>query len=426
MRKSQAPTEFDKRYRAHRERQHAARVADELNALAGRQIQALRSAAGRPASLRHFEDALGSEQGLNEIARSGARFIGTYCNFPADEIIHAAGAVPVRLCSALPSAASFAEEALPRDLCPVVKSSFGTFVGNIGSAARCDVVAVPASCDGKRKLASMLNDYADAWIVDLPARRDYASDMPRWVEETKLLCARVEKLTGRKIEHDRLAASIRLYHRRAEAFRELLKLRQKYPHILSGRDMMLVTNSSFVDGVEQWTEAVKALTRELTALAGKQPSAPASFRPLVLTGSPILWPNWKTLNIIEEAGGTVVADTLCSGTQRLHDPVQVDEWTYDGMIRALALRYFSASLCPCFIDAADYIDRVLELVQDYRACGVVSHNLRFCQLIDMDVVRLRSVLRERDIPLLSIQTDLSTEDREQIKTRVEAFLEMLA
>lgn len=419
------PREFDERYRVRRERLDASRVDREIGALAEKQIRQRRSTPGRPDSLRYFEDILITQKRQEEVSGSGAPVIGTYCNFVPEELIHAAGAESVRLCSALPSAVSLAEEILPRDICPIVKSSFGTLAGNVGLASKCEAVIVAASCDGKRKLAAMLNDYVEVWMVDLAARRDYTYDMPRWVAETKLIQARIEQLTGRKIAFEDLQNSIRVYHRRAESFRELLKLRQRFPHILSGPDMMLVTNSSFVDNVERWTEAVRSLTRQLNDLAKKQPSSPPGFLSVVLTGSPILWPNWKTLDIMEEAGAFVVADTLCSGTQRIFDPVQVDEWTNEGMIRALALRYFSATLCPCFVDSADLIDRVLELVQDYGARGVVSHNLRLCQLVDMDMVRLRVALRERGIPFLDIHTDLSMEDREQIKTRVEAFLEIV-
>ncbi|MFC1498816.1 2-hydroxyacyl-CoA dehydratase subunit D [Verrucomicrobiota bacterium] len=425
MSKKDIPREFDDRYRSRREKQNAKRVIDELSGLEQDQLKNLRAISGRPDAMRYFEDILSADKRQKQIADSGVKVIGVYCNFAPEELIHAAGAACVRLCSGLPSSASFAEEILPRDVCPIVKSCFGTLVGGVGITAKCDAVIVPASCDGKRKLAAVMNDYVDVWTVDLPFRRDYAYDMSKWVEETRIIRARIEDVTGKRIKFKDLQKSIKIYHRRTEVFRELTKLRERYPHILSGRDMMLVTNSSFIDSVENWTAAVELLIRELKNMAEKQPSVPSGFLPVVLTGSPVMWPNWKVLNILEEAGISVVADTLCSGTQRLYDPVQVDEWTEEGMIRALALRYFSASLCPCFTDSADMIDRVLELAQDYRACGIVSHNLRLCQLIDMDTVRLRNVLRGKSIPFLSIHTDLAMEDREQIKTRVEAFIEMV-
>jgi len=420
------PSEFDERYRVRREMRVAPHLMEEMHALAVEQIRVLRGVPGRPEGLRHFEEVLAADSRQNEISESGKPVIGIHCNFVPEELIHAAGAVPVRLCSLVPSGALLAEEVLPRDICPVVKSSLANFIGGCPPATECDAVIVPASCDGKRKLAAVLNEYVDVWTVDLPVRRDYSYDMPRWVSETKLLRARIEQLTGRRIRFDDLRESIRIYHRRVEAFRELTKLRQRFPFALSGSDMMLVTNSSFTDSVERWTEAVISLTYELEGLPKKNPPALSGSLPVVLTGAPILWPNWKVLQILETSGMVVVADTLCSGTQRLFDPVQVDEWTDEGMIRALALRYFSATLCPCFADCADLIDRVIELAEDYRARGVVSHNLRLCQLVDMETVRLRAELRKRGIPFLEIHTDVSMEDREQIKTRVEAFVEMTA
>lgn len=419
------PREFDQRYRVRRQRHEAPSIKREMKRLESEQLAALKSVKGRPASIAYFEDILTSSRREEEIRASNSPVVGVYCNFAAEELIHAAGAVPLRLCSGLPAAVTFAEETIPRDVCPIVKSSFGTLIGGSGLSEKCRVIIVPASCDGKRKLAAMINDYADVWVVDLPVRRDYTHDMQSWISETKLLRARLEELTGRKIKYPTLRESILLFHRRAEAFRELTSLRMEYPHLLSGRDAMLIANASFIDDVERWTGAVRKLSSELRERGKDQSTPGADFLPIVLTGSPILWPNWKTLNIIEEAGMTIVADTLCSGTQRLYDPVQVDEWTEEGMVRALALRHFSASLCPCFIDSADSIDRVLELVQDYSARGVIAHNLRLCQLIDMETSRLRLVLRDRGIPFLGIHTDLSQEDRGQIKTRVEAFLEMM-
>ena len=422
---SKIPGEFDDRYRKPLEKQDAPSIKTEYEQLVRTHLQALRSIHRRPESMGHFEEVLLSSILCNKIDSPEKPVIGFYCNFVPEELIHAAGAFPVRLCSGVPSAATLAEEYLPRDVCPVVKSCFGHIAGGAGLAKQADVVIVPASCDGKRKLPEFLRDYLDVWVVDIPSRQDYSTDMEIWLRETKLVRKRLESLANRRITSNGLRESIIIYHRRTEAFRELVNLRMRYPHLLSGQDFMLVTNASFVDDVRRWTDVVFTLLGELKERIQAEPEPPAGFLPVVLTGSPVLWPNFKILSIIEEAGAAVVADTLCSGTQRLFDPVQVDEWTDEGMMRALALRYFSAAICPCFSDSADRIDRVLELVKDYSARGVIAHNLRLCQLMDMASSRLRPVLRERGIPFLSIHTDLAQEDREQVKTRVEAFLEMI-
>jgi benzoyl-CoA reductase/2-hydroxyglutaryl-CoA dehydratase subunit BcrC/BadD/HgdB len=261
--------------------------------------------------------------------------------------------------------------------------------------------------------------------VDLPGRRDYARDLPLWQQEVAELGERLSSLTGKAVTRSALRESIDLYHKRAEAFRALFNLRKAHPHLLNGRDFFLVTESSFSDDPARWTARVWELVEELNETAKAHPAPPKDFLPILLTGAPMLWPNWKIANVIEEAGAAIVADTLCSGTQRLFDPVQVDEWTLDGMKRALALRYFSASICPCFADSADRIDRLLELTGDFGARGIISHNLRLCQLFDMESARVRQALRQKNIPLLAIQTDYGQEDVEQVKTRVEAFLELI-
>ncbi|HAW49826.1 TPA: hypothetical protein DCX16_02605 [bacterium] len=139
----------------------------------------------------------------------------------------------------------------------------------------------------------------------------------------------------------------------------------------------------------------------------------------------MIWPNYKLLNIIEESGATVIADELCSGTRMLYDPVEVDEWTEKAMITGIAYRYLLPSTCPCFTESNDRMDRILDLLNEFNVEGVIYHSLRLCQLYDIEFYRVKQVLKDKDIPLLNIHTDYSLEDTEQIKTRIEAFLEMI-
>lgn len=417
--------DFDTRYRSASEPRRDEAVAREMAQASQAQLARLRRRSNRPEALAYFEGILSDGTRVEELRQASAPKVGTFCNFVPEELIHAAGALPVRLCAGIHAAITPAEEVLPRDICPLVKSTFGLALCNLGPVAVCDAAVMPMSCDAKRKLAQVLNDYLPTWVLDLPGRRDYTRDLPLWQQELNEFSERLSSLTGRRITRGDLRDSIELYHRRTEAFRALCNLRRDHPHLLAGRDFFLVAESSFIDDVARWTGKVWELIDELKGPAERSPKPPEGFLPVLLTGAPMLWPNWKLANVIEEAGATIVADTLCSGTQRLFDPVQVDEWTLDGMKRALALRYFSASLCPCFADSSDRVDRLLELAGDFNVRGIISHNLRLCQLFDMEAARVRQTLRQKDLSLLAIQTDYGQEDVEQVKTRVEAFLELL-
>ena len=421
--------EFDQRYRRAGERGRDEAVAAEARQAARAQIARMhadeaKGATASPRALTYFEEVVAGDRRLGELRATSAAKVAVFCNFAPEELIHAAGAEAVRVCAGFAGSIAAAEQVLPRDICPLVKSSFGLLTSGVEPVSLCDASVVPLSCDPKTKLARVLADYLPTWVIDLPGRRDYVRDMPVWLSEIREFLRWLEKLTGKRVGRRELRDSITLFHRRTEAFRALYNLRRRYPHLLSGRGAFLVTQASFTDDVARWTEQVWALVRELEEEGARRPEPPAGFLPVLLTGAPVAWPNWKVLNVIEEAGAWVVADTLCSGTHRLFDPVVVDEWTTSGMLRALALRYFSAPICPCFVESADRMDRVIELSRDFHVRGVISHNLRLCQPTDMETTLLRQVLKEEKIPLLVLATDLGLEDVEQLKTRVEAFLEM--
>jgi benzoyl-CoA reductase/2-hydroxyglutaryl-CoA dehydratase subunit BcrC/BadD/HgdB len=421
--------EFDQRYRRPGERARDEAVVAEARQAARAQIVRIHAGEAKaggasPRALTYFEEVVAGDRRVAELRKMPAAKVAVFCNFAPEELIHAAGAASVRVCAGFAGSIATAEQVLPRDICPLVKSTFGLLTSGAEPVGLCDAAVVPLSCDPKTKLARVLTDYLPTWVIDLPGRRDYVRDMPVWLSEIREFLRWLEKLTGKRVGRRELRDSITLFRRRTEAFRALYNLRRRYPHLLSGRGAFLVTQASFTDDVARWTEQVWALVRELEEEGARRPEPPAGFLPVLLTGAPVAWPNWKVLNVIEEAGAWVAADTLCSGTHRLFDPVVVDEWTTSGMLRALALRYFSAPICPCFVESADRMDRVIELTRDFRVRGVISHNLRLCQPTDMETTLLRQVLKEEKIPFLVLTTDLGLEDVEQLKTRVEAFLEM--
>ena len=441
---------FDGRYdRPPVVRDGAAARAD-IAAIGGRYLDAMKAGKGRPASMGYFDDIMTSARRrteLEEYKRGGGKIVGLFCNFVPEELVYAAGALPIRLCAEAYPAVPVAEEVLARDVCPLVKSAFGMRMMKLGYFDLCDLAIMPTSCDAKKKCSKFMSAYMPTWTLDLPQAKDYDKNLSQWTREIGGIKDRLEEFCGRKITAAGLEGAIRMVHRRTEAFRKMYELRKADPYAITGRDAFLAIQASFHDDIDRWTGKMNELVASASLMPSANPvvppppkilltgapeansyssSAPVSCPPkILLTGAPVIWPNWKLLHTIEEAGAVVAADTLCSGTQRLFDSIEVDEWTQHGMIRALAVKHLFPSLCPCFIENAEHIDRILELAADFRIDGVVYHTLRLCQLFDMEYNHVAAVLREKGIPLINITTDLGLEDSEQIKTRIEAFLEMI-
>ena len=144
----------------------------------------------------------------------------------------------------------------------------------------------------------------------------------------------------------------------------------------------------------------------------------------MLTGSPIVMPTWKIPVLIEESGGLIVVDDICTGSKGLWDPVEVSHYTMTDMLIGLADKYLM-NTCPCFTPNTARIDRIISLAKDFKIDGALYHVLQACHLYGMEQLRVERSLAELKIPVLNIETDYSQEDVEQIRTRIEAFIEMI-
>lgn len=383
----------------------------------------------RAKAMAYFDEICQLKQRIKEIdgfKKSGGKVIGYFCNFVPEELIYASGCLPIRLCAGFFETVGIAEEILAKDICPLIKSSFGFKITDLPYFSFCDLVILPLSCDGKKKLGEILSEWLPVWILELPNVKDKPKSKELWLEEIQILKKRLEKLTGNKITFSKLKEAIQLLHQRQVIFRKLYEIRKAEKPVISGRDALLVTNTSFFDDFKKWTEKTEKLCQELQKDREKKLGIyPVQAPRILLTGSPVIWPNYKLLNIIEELGGVIVGDTFCSGTQHLYNSVEVDEWVEEEMIKAIAEKYLLPSICPCFSQSDDRIDNLLQMVKDFKADGVVYHQLRLCQLYDLEFQKVKQILSQENIPFLRIQTDYSLEDIEQVKVRIEAFLEIL-
>jgi benzoyl-CoA reductase/2-hydroxyglutaryl-CoA dehydratase subunit BcrC/BadD/HgdB len=243
--------------------------------------------------------------------------------------------------------------------------------------------------------------------------------------------SRIEQLTGNKITRKSLKEAIEQTQRATRVFRRLQDLRKGSP-VIMGRDAMLVNQTYLWDDKKRWTEKAEALCDELEKRAQSKDWVCSPETPRVLvTGTPMFWPdNWKLPTLVEEANpqGIIVADELCSGERILNDPVGVDEWSMDDMLNAIGDRYLMASTCPCFTSKDGNEDRInwlLNKVKEWNVQGVIYYVVRGCMLYAMEYSRIKKALDKINIPVYYLDTDYTREDVGQMKTRVEAFLEML-
>ncbi len=233
----------------------------------------------------------------------------------------------------------------------------------------------------------------------------------------------IEKLTGNEITAGKLSEAIDLVNQRRRALQRLYNLRKVRPVPISGKDALLVTQVSFYDDVSRCIQQVNSLCDELDARVargeGLSPNAPR----ILISGSPMAIPNWKLHHILETTGAVVVCEESCTGTRFFTEMVKPEK-SLDAQVKSIAERYMNIH-CACFTPNDERLDDIVNLAQEYQVDGVIHYNLQFCHTYANEAVRVERRLEEANIPLLRLETDYSDEDTGQLKTRIEAFLEML-
>ena len=188
----------------------------------------------------------------------------------------------------------------------------------------------------------------------------------------------------------------------------------------------MVAQLTAYEDITRWTTNLEHLNAELeTMVKNKQFVGNPDDPRILLAGSPVIWPNWKIPNIVEESNAIIVADELCSAQRLFYDPVVVDEYTVNDMYRAIAERYLYPCTCPCFSPNNERSDLIMNKIREYKIDGVVFHVLKGCHLNSIESTRIDHLLQKNNIPMLKIESEYDEGDVEQIRTRVEAFLEII-
>jgi len=390
------------------------------------------SRANRPKAMEYFDFVVSEAHGLRikellEFKERGGFVLGTFCVYVPDEVVTAAGGLAVGLCGGAQISIPFAESVLPRNICPLIKSAFGFKVGRICPYFEAaDLLVGETTCDGKKKTWEILNDYKETETLVVPHRKDEAG-RALWRGEVRRFAAMLDERFGAVPSLARLKEAAELHNRKRAALEALYEARKAVPTPIAGLDALLAAQIVYYDDAERFTRKVEELAGEVRARAGDGVGVTENgeLARILIAGAPMALPNWKLHALIEGLGAVVVCEELCTGTRYFHNG-RVDlsgARSVDEALDTIADRYLSIP-CACFTPNRERLESVLELVRAYKVDGVVQHVLSFCHDYALEAVRIERALKEHDVPVLTVETDYS-DDTGQLRTRLEAFLEML-
>ena len=353
------------------------------------------------------------------------KIIGTFCLYVPEEIVTAAGAVEVGLCAGAEWASQEAEKYVPHDTCPLIKGFMGFKLARVCPYIEsADLVVGENTCDGKKKAYEQFGTLKPTFVMDVPhVRNDGTRKL--WRKEVRRLARRIEAETGQKITAESLRAAIKLANDKRRALRRLAATRAADPAPISGLDSLLTVQAAFMDDSARLTGAINDMAAgcEKRVTHGEGAASKGAKR-ILYTGTPMAVPNWKLFNIIEKAGGVVVGEECCTGSRYYKDLVDEGGETVDEMLDNIADRYLNIQ-CAIFTPIEGRKEDVLRMAHDLHADGIVDCSLQFCTIYEMEAFGMDRAAEAAGIPYMYLSTNYSSEDDGQLKTRIEAFLEMI-
>lgn len=358
---------------------------------------------------------------LDELKAQNRKIIGVFCNFVPEELVYAAGAFPIRLCSGYQGVIKKAEQVMPANFCPAIKASYGMFLEDAPIFRASDVVVIPTTCDGKKKLGELIAETKNTWLLEVPHTNETPAARELWLRSIITFKKELEKFTGIKITASALRKSIEICNAKRAAIRRLYELRRGQNVPIWGRDVFMAVGMSFYDEPVRFTNAINALCDELERK--NAPVAPGAKR-ILLTGSPIIVPAMKMANVIENSKLVIVADDMCTGSKTFHDPVMAPSGAMDDMMLAIAEKYLM-NTCACFTPNSARLIRLQQMAKDWAVDGVVYYVTQACSTYNIEGWNIQKAFKAMNIPFFRIETDFSEQDMGQIKIRMEAFSEMI-
>lgn len=352
-----------------------------------------------------------------ELKKQGKKVFGWICTYVPEEVINAAGILPVRI-------TGYEREIELED------GNAYLYVNNCSFSRSClqmalnseydylDGVVAGATCDGARRLFDLWVHYVKLpfhHILTVPRKyTERAHDL--YYEQVVIFKQNLEQHLNIQITEEALQQSIRVYNESRELLRKLYELRKLDRPPISGAETMEVLNASCRMPKEVFNSYLRQLLEEITVSERAYPSRAR----LMVTGS--IMNNPEFIRSIEELGGLVVTDELCTSTRYWSDPVVMDGRP---PLEAISRRYLNNFPCARMVPSDCRFDRILDLAREYKVDGVISQIIRYCVPYAHDLPLITERLNKIGVPTLALDVEYGTSGSGQIRTRVQAFLEMV-
>ena len=351
----------------------------------------------------------------NWLSENGGEVVGCFCSYAPEEIIYAAGHLPMRMLGSHE----------PQDVTePHIFGMFCPFCRDVlaqGLKGRYDYmkgIMIAQSCLHLRQSFTSWEKHVPvdyAYYLYMPNKVQTEHSRPYLKGELEKFKKSLEEWTGKTITDEALRESIDLHNENRRLMHDVYDLRKVADPPVTGLEaMVMVASSFFVDKKDHNAE----LKRILPELKSRNLERETGAR-LMIVGSED--DDTEFVKMVESVGATIVTDDHCTGSRYFWNLTESN----GDILQDIANRYIDRPPCP----TKDWEERrrfphVLQLAKDFKVDGVILIQQKFCDPHECDIPILKNYLNENGYPSLFLEFDV-TVPLGPMRIRVEAFLEML-
>jgi len=360
-----------------------------------------------------------------ELKSQGKKIIGYLCAYVPLEILAAAGFIPFRIKGDVNEPITRADTQMETIICPFVRSCFDMALK--GNYSFLDGLVIPHTCD------SVSRTY-DIWKYSLQLPYCHFINVPHTTDKPSTEFFKAELATfrkslarfaGKEISDDNLNEAIQVYNQNRALVRELYQLRKLEPPLISGTEITKVLVAVMGIPVEESNELLSSIIDEVKARGSV--SAKKSTR-IMVVGAQV--DDTAFISLIEDSGASVVVDDLCVGSKVYWPDVDTTEEPMD----ALAERYLEKIMCPRTFRQKtgthpEYLEQrfghIGRFIKDFKVDGVILYIYKYCDPYGFEVPATKSYIESLDTPVLYLEDEYSMSTIGRLRTRIQAFLEMI-
>jgi benzoyl-CoA reductase/2-hydroxyglutaryl-CoA dehydratase subunit BcrC/BadD/HgdB len=311
---------------------------------------------------------------------------------------------------------------VPGVICPFARAQIGERLLKNPYYSMIDMLVAPTTCQHLKKTAEIWEYQGGLEIFKLGVPHQHVNDyeLQYFTDRLRALRDRLQVLTGNQITDKQISEAIDLYNKMRGLFRNISVLRANLPSPVSSLDFVELNHASFFADPVFMVDVLESVYQDLKH---RSPTAENDRPRLLLIAPNIGYGDYKVLELVAAAGGDIVIEEVCEGVRDYWHRI---EPTGD-LFESLARGYLIEKLPCAFMrnSTRQRLDFALKLIKDFNVTGVIWYELMCCETYDEEAYFFAHEMSERNISTLILESDYGAADVGQLKTRIEAFIEIL-